>query len=133
MDSSMQGILGGQQMNEDYFQQKKFEIMLEMNNKKFATELSNMNATIAKLTEEIADLKRRMHDVRVSQTAAQESRAYSPPPVIERPIQQTQQTTQTTPRTEDQRVPTNPGPRTGNFKSEDVQIDKFFYFGNKRK
>ena len=45
-----------------YLLQKKIELIIDMNNKKFVAELNNVHALINKLSEEIAEIKKKVNN-----------------------------------------------------------------------
>ena len=53
----MENLSNGSNM-EDYMLEKKFEIMLDMNNKKIANEISKLSSMINSLNEEIVFIKK---------------------------------------------------------------------------
>ena len=107
-------------MTDDYLLQKKFEILIDLNNKKLATEIAAMKAMIDKLSCEVSDLRRNLHD-RPQQRS-------DPSIVIETKHQESSvNTCSPVSRKEDA-----PKPRFGDYEPKDVSIDKFFYFGKGR-
>jgi len=107
MESS---ILQGS-MQQDYMMQKKMEILLDMNNKKFAAEIIKLNSTVTRLETELNDLKRKVN------TGSQQRTASGPV--------QTQLAEDT-----QQRDNTKPIDRNG-VSPSDVSIEKFFNFGRR--
>ncbi|MBN1157719.1 hypothetical protein JXA85_08935 [Candidatus Woesearchaeota archaeon] len=114
---------------EDYFLQKQMEIMIDMNNKKVAAELARMGEKITRLSDEMRDIRRqlssgarRIENVSVPivnadsgevvNNAIPGSMPTASSPRSEQPLQQSSQ-------------------RMGNYQSEDVSIDKFFYCGRR--
>lgn len=97
--------------NDDYFIQKKLEIMMDMYNKKVANEFSKLNSMISKLNDEISQLKRNINNpVRAEQTK-----------IFETSTKEVKES----PKNDDQAKP-----RYGDYKPEDVSIGKFFYCGS---
>ena len=108
---------------EDYMLEKKFEIMLDMNNKKIASEISKLSSMISQLNDEIASIKRGIGSAPAK--AAAERAA-----VVEAPLEYGAR-----------EIPSNSvrpksneevKPRFGDYSPEDVPISKMFYFGNKK-
>ncbi|MBI4149203.1 hypothetical protein HY491_02030 [Candidatus Woesearchaeota archaeon] len=99
---------------DDYFLQKQIEVLLDISSKKVMQELAVLKGMVGKLSEELGELK------------ARERRAA--------PVEHQQQTTATAApvSTPSQRQEQPVQQRYGNVKPEEVAIDKFFYFGNKR-
>ncbi|MBI2135365.1 hypothetical protein HYU09_05210 [Candidatus Woesearchaeota archaeon] len=106
---------------EDYMLEKKFEIMLDMNNRKIANEINKLSSMISHLTEEIASIKRGM-----GSATAKAERAVA----VEEPLESGAR-----------EIPSNSvrpkpnediKPRFGDYSPEDVPIGKIFYFGNKK-
>ena len=129
-------------------QQRKIEILLEMQAKKFDTELSSLKQYILSLNNELSSLKGQVSRMQFQQPAQNVQQSNRP----EMQIQEQQHQSQEVPkkkveivdcRPENQRREEFVGgsakntaepirPRYGDYKSEDVSIEKFFYFGNKR-
>ena len=101
---SLSGI-GGSGFNGSYLIEKKFEVMLESLGKKLMSEISSLKETINSLQSEVSELKRGH---------------------VQAPVQSVLQT-QSAPRAE---APLKP--RYGDYKPEDVAVEKMFYFGNRR-
>lgn len=128
-------------------QQRKVEILLEMQAKKFEAELSSLKQYIVSLNNEVASLRSQ-----VSRMQFQPSQAVQQNPQAEEMQAQNQQRqSQEMPKKKVEIVDCRPDgqrreefvsgaarnaeparPRFGDYKSEDVSIEKFFYFGNKR-
>ena len=103
---------------DDYLLQKKIEIMIDINNKKIASELSNVRATIGKLNEEIGEIKKHFNDKLRFKTEFNDNTVSN----------------KDNNRDSFNRTKNNeqvPRPRYGDYEPKDVAIDKFFYFGNK--
>ena len=96
----------------DYLAQKQFEILLEQNNKKYDTELDSLRSALDTLQAQFNQLQTEFHQL-------VEDRARK----IVKVVEEKQETIKTEPQTVH--------PRRGNFNSNDVPIDKFFYFGKK--
>lgn len=137
---------------EDYAFQKRLELMMDMNNRKMFSELNKLNALIGSVNENVCQLVRLFNENRPLQRA--EQRAEPEPRMAEQPGTESLKTE--SPRIEPPRlepIPSpekrelreiretasyasksngdKPKPRYGDYKSEDVSIDKFFYFGKK--
>ena len=116
-DIALQNNINPPNMN-DYMLQKKFEIMIDINNKKISNELSKINNVLSSLNEEICRIKKQISgnsqaikavaDVLPSENAS--SSQDNNKPKDNWPASR---------------------PRYGDYKSDDVSINKFFYFGNK--
>lgn len=118
LESSMESSdLGG------YLLQKKIEVMIEANNKKVAVELSNLNKSISKLNVEIDEIKRQLSEARTSETTNSSRNEEK---------EESQSAVNTITITNTEKKSDLPKPRYGDYKSEDVAIDKVFYFGGKR-
>lgn len=109
---------------EDYLIQKKIEVMFEVFSKKMANEFSRMNDKIVELKSEIETIKEKG-----------KSNFKETIQIIEKPVehfnypkdgQQVKQNTNLLSPTSQQTKP-----RYGNYKPEDVSIEKFFYSGGK--
>ena len=104
---------------EDYLLEKKFEIMIDMNNKKIANEISKLSSMISQLNDEISSIKRELG----KGTAAKA-------PVAEEPLEYGAReipSNSVRPKPND-----DVKPRYGDYSPEDVPISKIFYFGNKK-
>lgn len=128
---------------DNYFIQRQLEMMIETNNRKLANELTVLHSTIDNLNAEILDIKRRLNESRTARTipepevrVCESDSSNTSIPVQQTTIEANHQQTNANgierARTTAQ-APTPIQPRCGNYKSEDVSIDKFFYFGGKRK
>jgi len=115
---------------DNYFLQKQMELMIESNNKKLANELGNITSMISKLNAEISELKKQVGRSR-EMPARQESFAA---PEIPRACAESRSISQSScdnnAKKAEQSEPSRP--RYGDYKPEDVSVDKFFYFGNKK-
>lgn len=100
----------------DYMLQKKIELMIDMNSKKLMNEIANINNAIAKLNEQIETIKKNIHDK---------------PTVKIEPIQQIEKPQVEMPHSQQGSSPAAYSVRTGNFKPEDVSVEKFFNFGKR--
>ena len=102
-------------MEQDYFVQERVNLMVEMANKKVMKELELLKSTVMQLVNEIADLRRNVSNghvkVEMPKPAVEEK------PVEVKPVEK--------PQIEGQS-------RYGNYTSEDVSVDKFFYFGDNK-
>ena len=133
----------------DDFSQKRIEIMIEMATKKLHAEVSAMKEHVSTLNSEIGSLKSQINRLQ-----------FQPPPTPKRVVreyveevseeQNAQAPPQVQPHREVKIVDCRPEadrkeefvsgaaknaepvrPRFGDYKSQDVSIDKFFYFGRK--
>jgi hypothetical protein len=111
---------------DDYFLQKQLELMMDMNNKRVNAEITKMNETITRLNDEVRDLRRQMGsgarrvESAVPIVNASSGEVVNRPDAPERPV--------FTPKPEE---PKQTSPRMGNYQTDDVSIDKFFYFGRR--
>lgn len=117
MENKLQNITESSNL-EDYMIQKKIDLMVEMAYKKVASELGKMNDVITRLSDEIIGIKKQLSEG----IYAQKTRAV---PVFEN--KKSQEDLKTAKQEEQ---PSKP--RYGDYKPEDVGVDKFFYFGNKK-
>ena len=88
--------------------------MIDMNNKKIAAELTKVGEMIKSLNEEVSMIKRTMDNIVLNQKTVL--------------IDDNQNIKLKRINEEDSKLK----PRYGDYKSEDVDINKFFYFGNKK-
>ena len=128
----------------DAFTQKKYELMIEMATKKLQQEITSLKEQMSSLHGELGSLKNQLNRVQFSKPAETIAR-----PVMQeaqaQPQQQVNQEKKNVEivdcRPEDQRPKefisgaarnSEPlRPRFGNYKPEDVSIEKMFYFGRK--
>jgi hypothetical protein len=110
-----------EQSFDDFFIQKKLEYLMDANNKKLAKEMANLQSMISQLNDEVREMKKGMT---------------TRPVFVEQPTQQAQSVSQPLPEMQQKQVLVNSQkpssdlrPRYGDYKSEDVSIDKFFYCG----
>jgi len=110
-------------MEQDYFVQERVNLMVEMANKKVMQEIELIRNTVIQLENEIISLRRQAsngHSVKMEEPKlVVEEKPVEVQP-IDTPIQQ--DVPKRAPETEGQ-------PRFGKYTSEDVSMDKFFYFG----
>ncbi len=124
----------------DAFTQKRFELMVEMATKKLQQEINALKEHIATLTSEIGSLKSQIsrlqfqpqaHEVQRTLTQQPQKQSIMPKREIEivdcRPEDERKEDFKR--GAEKNAEPIKP--RYGDYKPEDVSIDKFFYFGRK--
>ena len=121
----MENLSNGSNM-EGYMLEKKFEIMIDMNNKKIANEISKLSSMISSLNEEIVSIKKELSRGNPAEAARQNPAKA----VVEGPLEYGAR-----------EIPSNSvrpksneevKPRFGDYNPEDVAISKIFYFGNKK-
>ncbi len=124
--------------------QRKLEILLEMQAKKFDAELSSLKQHIVSLNNEISSLKGQV-------SRMQFSPQQNIPQQAQRAAVEVQYPSQEAPKKRVEIIDCRPDnerkgefvsgsakntepirPRYGDYTSQDVSIDKFFYYGNKR-
>lgn len=100
------------EVDSSYMLEKKFELMIEASNKKITNEIKSVKEEMSKLLNEVLELKKsfsqkdvRMHNTFNKEVDGEIFNKQSPSKEIK--------------------------PRYGDYKPEDVPIDKFFYFGRK--
>ncbi len=101
--------------------EKKFQIMLSQSVKTLKDDLTNLQDTVEFLQQELSKLHQKV--AKIQQPVAQPQPAQFSQPVQQIQTQQPQQNVQ---RPEEPK-PTHP--RQGNLTSDDVKIEKFFYYG----
>lgn len=111
---------------DDYMLQKKFELMIEINNKKISSELNNVNNIIAKLNEDIRQIRKQLSENRTNQIQKIES------PKTETISENYEAAAQSFTSAKNNSNNEQLKPRYGDYQPEDVSIGKFFYFGSKR-
>ncbi len=110
-------MIDSTQLNDSYLMEKKFEFMLESINKKAFNSLNALKNMISSIEIEVAGIKKQIKDMQGSSPKAFESTNVAND---RREIQ---------PKARDNGAVK---PRYGDYEPEDVPIEKFFYFGNKR-
>ena len=124
----------------DAFTMKRFELMVEMATKKLQTEIMSLKEGLCSQAGEINSLKSQLNRIQSQQ----------PSQPVQRTLGESQAQTQATAKKDVNIVDCRPEsdkkeefvsgaaknsepvrPRFGDYKSEDVSIDKFFYFGRK--
>lgn len=112
--------LGGNvKSSDDYFIQKKVEIMIDTNNKRVASELDNIKSMINRLNEDIHEIKRNLSG----------NNGFMPkkePAIVSESFRDNNQNDLKAKNNEPQK------PRSGDYQPEDVSVHKFFYFGTKK-
>ncbi len=110
---------------DDYFLQKQLEIMMDMNNKRVAAELARMGETITRLNGEMRDIRRQLA------SGARRAEAVTiSVPIVNAHTGEVVNKQESNPALRNEEVK-QPSPRTGNCQTEDVSIEKFFYFGRR--
>lgn len=110
--------------SDDYLLQKKVEIMIDTHNKKvksefdsLKTELESIRSMINRLNNDISEIRKNIDNNgvnnNINNNAANRSEQVIIPDSQEKPKPKMH-------------------PRCGNYSSEDVSVNKFFYFGNKK-
>jgi len=99
------------QISEAYLE-TKFQLLLEMNNKKFSEEFNRLHSKISMLNDEVSSLRMELRKTEFKQE--------KPKPKIEEPVQQQQLPV-------DQKKEDHP--RQGKYTSQDVSVEQFFKFG----
>lgn len=116
----MEGLkLGGSTESSDsLFLQKKVELMIDANNKRVANELEKIKNMVNRLNDDVCEIKKKFRDN--SLMPKQE------PAITKHHVERNQNDTINARNSEPQK------PRYGEYKPEDVSVNKFFYFGNKK-
>lgn len=105
---------------DEYLLQKKIELMIDISHKKLNNEMSNIKGMVNKLSEDICELKRQLNEsVPTSKTDTMHFDAK-------------EDATQNNVKKADLNKAAL-RPRYGDYKPEEVSIDRFFYFGSKNK
>lgn len=97
--------------------QRKIELMVEMNNKKVLSDITNLNQTVSRLNQELSDMKKKIESAPRAQAPAPEKSH------VEEGVRREVSVKKEEPA---------PKPRYGDYQPGDVDITKFFYFGNKK-
>ena len=125
----------------DAFNQKRFELMVDMATKKLQQEIAGLKDQISSLHGEMGSLKSQMDKIQIQgQQATAVQSILSNQPENESVDTKTEtKIVDTRPKEQQQQIPQSGAaknaepikPRYGDYVSEDVAIDKFFYFGKK--
>lgn len=103
--------------------ERKYELAIEKIKEELSQQIKSLNDQIVSLNSEINDLRVKLDSVKsiqVNKIEPQQRLVVEPSPaVVEKVVEKNDQSQQQ-------------HPRQGNFKSEDVPIEKYFYFGNKK-
>lgn len=110
------------------------------NNEYIITELKHFRSTLDTLTNELQTIRNELNGMKKQNTAANtavqnteltEQREYTQQ--YARPVQTTPLPTPPERGAQEVKIQvTQPHPRAGNYKPEDVSVEKFFYFGTKK-
>lgn len=122
MEASTLNIAANQEIDSTYMLEKKFEIMIGAATKKVLAEIAGIKESISALQSELNDARRARQQSQPAQMPAASS-PYSSAANI------TQNTSNGS--SNNHPSPTVARPRFGDYKPEDVSVDKFFYFGKK--
>ena len=141
-----ESIMGGNfsQLNDFYLLEKKLEIILDTNGKKVSGELNSIKAMLVKLNEDLLQLKSQLGSSsapRSEPVVGNEPTARAEPATVNAQNKPSEVISNDFEgfRLIPNNTPPNPArdspvkPRFGDYKSDDVPIEKFFYFGNKRR
>ncbi|MBU0628663.1 MAG: hypothetical protein KKC75_05705 [Nanoarchaeota archaeon] len=104
-----------QNMNPDFFIEKKIELMMDMHSKKFANEITSIKEAINSLTKEISDIKRNLSEHKPTIRQEQIKKFEEPQPERQ------------------QATPSKGNARYGEYGPQDVSIEKFFYSGSNKR
>ena len=115
-----------QEQQLSFLLERQLKMLIEIATKKYDSEITALKSHVATLQQDIETLRANVKSIRVEQSQAPQ------------PVQHVQQHSapveqhhvDAAPRQNE--TPSMTMARTGNFKSEDVSVDKFFYFGNKK-
>lgn len=97
----------------DVLLERKYKLLLEMNNKRFEESFQILNTAVSELTQEIGRLKTQLNNLRTTQPES--------PPVVQAPVEEHPAET----------AKKELHPRQGSFVPGDISIEKMFYFGHK--
>jgi hypothetical protein len=117
---------------DNYFEQKKIETLIDINNKKIAAELSPLKDAISKMAGEIAELRSKLNsrEAVAARQPAYQNYTSEPPASARPPVYQNYTSEPAAP--EPRRTNSEPiKPRFGDYQPEDVSVTKMFYFGRK--
>lgn len=100
--------------NKDYLMEKKIELLIDMKVSKLKSELAQAQEKIKNVTEELDVLKNKVQRINMGVEP-----------------QTTLTNDQTAPAGKKEVKKEESNGRTGNYSSEDVSVEKMFYYGNK--
>ena len=122
MEASTLNIAANKEMDNSYLLEKKFEIMIAASAKKIMADIAGLKESIMALQSELNDVKR----------ARQQSQPATMP-AASSPYSSAANIPQNTSNGISNNHPSSTvaRPRFGDYKPEDVSVDKFFYFGRK--
>ena len=106
-------------LNGSYLMEKKFEFMLDSVNKKVANELNALKNVISSMDSELTEIKKQLNGMQRAAPAA----------VFENSSNLNNNRRDAPARAQDNGAVK---PRFGDYEPEDVPIEKFFYFGNRK-
>lgn len=108
-------------MEDTYLLEQKFQLLMDMGNKKVQQEITALKTTVSMLQDEVRNLRNERRNA-----ALEQSRQAS---VIESaaPAAKAASNEEFVPRSNVKEA----HPRLGNYSSDDVSIEKFFNFGRK--
>ncbi len=121
-------------MAEDLLIEKKIELLVGMQTKKLQEQIGDLKRVIVALNEEVVSIKGQIKENAVAKQHSvvkneelekelAEQKKEEPVVVQTAPTEQKQETINV--------VKEDPNPRSGEFDSNDVSIEKIFYMGNK--
>lgn len=121
----MESIMIEEAVDNNYLFQKQMEMMVETSTKKLVNEIESLKSRVVMLSEELIQLRKELGNVK---NARPSSMRIADEPTISQSVNVVEV------RQEQQKPKTNEQlrPRYGDYKPEDVAIDKMFYFGNKK-
>ena len=111
------GLQNNTQCNDTYLLEKRYEVLLDINNKKLFKEINDLKQEISRLGNEIDSIKQSQKSQRI------------PVQQVHEPSQFVQQNTQPQ-NFQQQPVQNQQRPQQG-VAPEEVPLDKYFYFGRK--
>ena len=122
MEASTLNIAANKEMDNSYLLEKKFEIMIGTATKKVLAEIAGLKESISALQNELNDVKRARQQSQPAQM-----------PTASSPYSSAANIPQNTSNGSSNNHPSSTvaRPRFGDYKPEDVSVDKFFYFGKK--
>lgn len=106
--------------------EKKFQIILSQSVKTLKDDLTNLQDTVEFLQQELSKLHQKVAKI---QQPTQPLVQQSQPTQFQQPVQQMQTQQPQQQQVQKPEEPKQYNPRQGNLTSEDVKIEKFFYYG----
>jgi multidrug resistance efflux pump len=123
-----------QEQQLSFLLERQLKMLMEISTKKYDKEIAELKSHMSHLQQDLETLRANVKSIRVEQAQAAHQPAppavHHEPPVEHKPEHiSNQEIAQASNAGESVSMRMA---RTGNYQSEDVSVEKFFYFGNKK-